>query len=230
MLAEPASSLTDLALAAAALLLALALRRRPPETVYWRRALEWTALAAFLGFVHHGWVRAEHLRAGAWDEVGWAIISVCIIMAISYLLAASVVEVLDAAHGFWFWVLRSGSLVAYVIVALLGHPGMQSLLLCEAVTMLAVLVLWGIALHRGHPRAWPVIIAILASGLAGAVKGILSGRQLPLGFDPNAVYHLAQIPGLVLLYLAVRGPERSPSGSAGAPPIPSRPVRRPSRV
>src|SRR5206468_264315 len=84
------------------------------------------------------------------------------------LLAASVAEVLGPGRAKAFWGLRSGSFIAYGIVALLGHAGIAAMLSCEGVTMAAVLALWGLALQRGHPRALPIVAALAASMVTAA--------------------------------------------------------------
>ena len=134
-----------------------------------------------------------------------------VVVGISYLLAASVVEVLGPGRGRVFWVLRSLGLIAYAALAIAGYAGVNSMLACEGITMLAILALWGRALHDHHPLAVPVIVAILASGAAAGVRALPSDVTELVGLDPTSLYHLAQIPGLVLLYHAlVAAPQRQP--------------------
>jgi hypothetical protein len=199
MLSEPASSLTDLALGLVALVLALRLRGTPGVHRHWVRALAWTAAAALAGAVHHGVIT----YSDTWADPSWAVISGLVVVAISYLLAASVVEVLGEGRARVFWVLRSASLVAYAGVALAGRAGIEAILLCEGVTMTAVLALWALAAHRGHPKAWPVASALVASMLAAGVRAMPADLVPVPGFDPTALYHVAQIPGLLLLAWAV---------------------------
>ena len=71
--------------------------------------------------------------------------------------------------------------------------------------MLSVLILWGWAAIRGHPLARPVLIAIAASGAAGGTQALSPALTDHVGLDPTSVYHLAQIVGMVLLYLAIGG-------------------------
>jgi hypothetical protein len=201
VLTQPASSLTDLLLAGVAAWLALGLRRRPGLSPYWWRTFAWTAAAALAGSIHHGYVT----RYDRWDGASWAIVTFLVVVAISYLLAASVEEVLGPGHAKAFWILRSASLVAYVAVAVTVGASIGAILLCEGITMLAVLALWWIALRRGHPRARAVAVAIVASMAAAAIRAAPPGLVEPTGLDPTSLYHLAQIPGLVLLALAVVG-------------------------
>ncbi len=85
--------------------------------------------------------------------------------------------------------------------------------------MIAILALWGRALHDHHPLAVPVIVAILASGAAAGVRALPSDVTELVGLDPTSLYHLAQIPGLVLLYHAlVAAPQRQPRAAAARPP------------
>ena len=64
-----------------------------------------------------------------------------------------------------------------------------------------------------------VIWALVASMAAAAVRGI-PYPEPGWGFSHDALYHIAQLPGLVLLYRAVRDPGPAPAEPAApaAPP------------
>ncbi len=217
MLSEPASSLTDLLLAVVAAWCAVRLRGRADLTPHWWRTLAWTAGAALAGAVHHGFATASE----RWDGPSWAFVTFLVVVAISYLLAAAVDEVLGPGRARAFWLLRSASLVAYVVVAVTIGASIGAILLCEGVTMLAVLALWAIGARRGHPRAAAVLVAIVASMMAAAIRAAPADLVAPTGLDPTSLYHLAQIPGLVLLTraAAIRA-ERPREGRGGGPALP----------
>jgi hypothetical protein len=203
VLSEPASSLTDLALGLVALGLAVRMHRADEGGRLWRAVFWWIGAAALAGAVHHGVVT----YSDRWAGPSWALISCMIVVGISYLLAASVQEVLGPGRGQVFWTLRSASLVAYAVLAVAGHAGIGTILLCEGLTMLAVLGLWGHAALARHPLALPVIAAILASGAAGAVRAAPPELVAHVGLDPTSLYHLAQIPGLLMFSAALTRPE-----------------------
>jgi hypothetical protein len=212
-LSEPAQSLTDLALGLVVITLAVMLQRTPGVHRYWRLTFWWAGAAALAGAVHHGVVT----YSDTWAGPSWAVISSMVVVAVSYLLAATVEEVLGPGHARAFWILRSAGLVAYVGLAIAGHAGVNSILACEGITMIAILTLWGKALREHHPLAIPVIIAILASGAAAGFRALPSAVSEFLGLDPTSLYHLAQIPGMVLLYHAlVATPQRQPRPAAAA--------------
>jgi hypothetical protein len=235
MLTQPAQSLTDLALG----LVVLALGRRLPSggaaARHWRAAFGWAATAALAGAVHHAWLVDTSV-----GDASWALTSLMVVVVLSYLLAASVVQVLGASRAVVFWPLRSLGLIAYVVVAALGHAGIPAIMWCESLTMAAIIGLWLWAARRGHPMARPVLIAILA-GVGAAVVRLIPGIGHAVGLDANSAYHLAQIPGMVLLYRAVGGPELTPrrrprvprrrraSTSAETRPPPSHPSARAPR-
>jgi hypothetical protein len=221
VLAQPAQSLTDLALALVTLLLALELRRAPSLHGYWRAAFWFFGLAALAGAVHHGvlvrWPEAA--------KVSWALISVIVVVAVSYLLAGTVAEVLAPDQTRVFWVLRSLGLFAYVGMAATGRAGIAAILLCESLTMISVLALWLWAAYRRHPLAGPVLLAIAASIAAASTKALSPALVGEVGLDPTSACHLAQIVGTVLLYVAVAKSSRSPmpnrsvaAGSVGLQP------------
>lgn len=204
MLSEPASALTDLALGMVAIILAVRLRPARHLTPHWARTFWWTGAAALAGAVHHGVVT----HSDRWDDRSWLVVTFLVVVAISYLLAASVDEVLGPGHVRAFWLLRSGSLVAYVVVALTAGASIGAILACEAVTMVAVLAVWGIGIRRRHPRARAVATAIVASAAAAVIRALPPELVEPTGLDPTSLYHLAQIPGLILLYSAVANQAR----------------------
>lgn len=208
MLVEPAQSLTDLLLAVVAIGLASQLGS-PTVSRHWRTAFWWFGTAALAGAVHHGvvvrWTRVA--------DVSWAVISLMVVVAVSYLLAATVAEVLGPGRARAFWLLRSIGIVAYATAAATGHAGIGAMLACEGLTMLSVLALWLLAARRGHPLAPPMLVAIAASIGAAAVK--LPGADVvrPVGLDGSSAYHLAQVAGIVLLYLALTGRSGERAGS-----------------
>src|SRR6476661_3028473 len=89
-LSEPASSLTDLTLGLVALVLALRLRGTAAGRRHWTAAFGWTAAAALAGAVYH----AAIVDSARWGDPTWAVISGMVVIAVSYILAATVVEVL----------------------------------------------------------------------------------------------------------------------------------------
>jgi hypothetical protein len=198
MLSEPAASLTDLALGVVTVTLAVAVGRLSVHS-YWRRTLWWAAAAALAGALHHGFVTYSKTWAGP----SWAVISGIVVITISFSLAASVQDVLGPGHRRAFWLLRTASLGAYAVLAVFGHYGVGTILACEGVTMVAILVLWGLAMHRGHPRAPAMLVALGASVVAGCIRGLPAHVTDTVGLDPTSLYHLAQIPGVVLLYVAL---------------------------
>jgi hypothetical protein len=200
MLSEPAASLTDLALGLVTLGLAVATRTLDVNR-YWSRALWWAAAAALAGAVHHGFVT----YSDTWAGPSWAVISGMVVVTISFVLAASVLDVLGPGRQRAFWLLRSVSLVAYAGLAVSGHYGVGAILACEGVTMVAILALWGVAYRRRHPRAPAMLVALGASILAGTLRAVPADVTEVIGLDPTSLYHVAQIPAMVLLYAALAG-------------------------
>jgi hypothetical protein len=149
-------------------------------------------------------------------EISWTVISVMVVVAVSYLLAATVVEVLGPGRVRVFWLLRSIGLVAYLGAAVSGHAGVTAMLTCESLTMLSVLALWGRAALHNHPLARPVLLAVLASGAAAGTKVISPDITGRVGLDPTSAYHLAQIVGMVLLYRAITHRTVDAAGQASA--------------
>ncbi|MGD9998267.1 MAG: hypothetical protein AB7L17_11445 [Ilumatobacteraceae bacterium] len=213
---EPALSLTDLVLGVAVVVIALVLRaRRLPAQ--WLPVFWWTAGAACAGFVHHGWVSSESALA----DPSAAAINGLVIMALSYLLAATVHEVVGPGRRDVFWPLRLASLVVYAALALAGRPGAGSLVLAESVTMAIVVGLWVRALLAGVPGATRVVWALVVSAVAGCTTLIPERVTGLVGLDPSSLYHLTQIPGLALLAWAIDRMHRDPARASSLVPMPS---------
>lgn len=204
-------SLTDLALGLVVVTLAVQMRRVPAIHRHWLASFWWAGIAALGGAVHHAVV----VRWARPAEISWALISVLVVVAVSYLLAGTVVEVLGTGRARVFWLLRSLGLVAYLAAAVTGHAGVTAMLTCESLTMLSVLGLWGWAAAHGHPLAWPVLISVLASGGAAGLKAIPPDLAAAVALDPTSAYHLGQIVGMVLLCRALSRP-REPARSRPA--------------
>ena len=199
MIEQPAQSLTDLALGIVVVVLAVQLRRAPTIHRHWLASFWWAGIAALAGAVHH----AVFVRWARPAEISWAAISVLVVVAVSYLLAATVLEVLGPGRARVFWLLRSIGLIAYLGAVVSGHAGVTAMLMCESLTMLSVLGLRGRAALHDHPLARPVLVAVLASGAAAGMKAIPPDIIGLVGLDATSAYHLAQIVGMVLLYRAI---------------------------
>jgi len=209
VLSEPLPSLTDLALGLVALLFALR-GANAGVSKSWRRMFWWAAIAALAGAVHHAVVTFSDALTGP----SWALISAMVVVTISYALAATVEDVLGPGRGRVFWVLRMASLVAFAVLALFGYYGISTIVACEGVTMASVVALWVLAYRRGIPGAGPMVVALAANVFAGVTRALPAGITELVGLDPVSLYHLAQIPPMALLYVAII--ERSASRPAPA--------------
>jgi MFS family permease len=74
--------------------------------------------------VHHGLIVGLSHAA----DVGWTVISVMVVVAVSYLLAGTVAEALGPGRRRAFWLLRSIGLVAYLVIAASGNAGIATML------------------------------------------------------------------------------------------------------
>ena len=208
MLLEPASSVTDFVLGVLAIGAALSLERKGQVSHHWRLSFFFIGLAAILGGVHHGFIGPDE-TPGA---VSWAVIILSIAVAISFLLSATIYSVLGEARGRSLLAIRSVSLLALFILVVLGRATILTLLITEGLAMIVVVLLWLQAWRLGQPGVPLVLVAIGASLLAAGVRGFSVHVTLGWEFDANALYHLAQMPGVILLYVAVRRLGRHSTG------------------
>src|SRR3954453_14161363 len=164
------ASLTDLALGLVTLYLAVRVPHGTPASRYWRMVFAWAAVAALGGAVHHAVLVGDPRVA----RVSWAIVSSMVVVVMSFLLAASVVEMLGHSRAVGFWPLRLAVVLAYADFAATGHAGIAAIMWCESLTVAGVLGLWiWAAVHR-HPRARPMLVAIGAS-IAAAMFRLVPG-------------------------------------------------------
>ncbi len=199
-LIEPASSLTDFALGILALFAAQQLSKRESADSHWRWFFVWIGIGGIWGGFHHGFIVAHETAAA----VSWSGISLVVAVAISFLLAASVNSVLGKGRGQPLLLLRAISLAVFFAFVVSGNATITILLLTEGVAMAIVVALWVSAWQKVQPGGSLVLAAILLSMLAATLK--VSGAQFTLGgweFDPNSIYHVAQMPGICLILIAI---------------------------
>jgi hypothetical protein len=162
-----------------------------------------------------------------------------VVVVMSFVLAATVIEVLGRSRAVVFWPLRLIGLLAYAGFAATGHASITAILVCESITVACVLGLWPWGLLRGHPLARPMLVAIGVS-IAAALFRLVPEAATLIRLDPDSAYHLGQIVGMVLLFSAIAGDFRpwrrevwvrmdrsgrrqgGPAGPAGEPARPRR--------
>jgi hypothetical protein len=199
------ASLTDLALGLVTLYLVPRLPRDVEGARSWRAAFAGAAVTALIGAVYHGFL----VGLPQIGEITWAVMSIMVVVVMSFLLAATVVQVLGPERALVFWPLRLVGVIAYVVLAVTGRPSITAIMVCESVTMACVIGLWVWAWLRGHPAGGAMLVAIGVS-IAGALLRLIPGAADLLWLDPDSGYHIGQIIGMVLLYRAVAGSRRRP--------------------
>lgn len=197
VLTQPAPALTDLALGVVTTVLALRIRPWRGVSKHWRHAFGWTAAAALAGFVHH----ALFVRWQPVASVTWAVISVLVVVSLSYLLAASVEEVRGPGSHPVFTAIRGLSVLAFAVLAALMLASAVTIIACEALLMVCILVLWVQAVRTRHPMAGLMWAAMAVSALGGVGQAVLSQQSVIVGMS---TYHVVQIAAFALIYLAVR--------------------------
>ncbi|GJF05528.1 hypothetical protein PSD17_44800 [Pseudonocardia sp. D17] len=223
MLVQPMASLTDLALGLFTLYLVPRLPRDVDGARYWRAAFVWAAITALVGAVYHGFL-VDLPRIGG---ITWAVMSTMVVVVMSFMLAASVIQVLGRSRAVVFWPLRLLGVIAYLVFAATGNSSITAIMMCESITMACVIGLWVWAWLRGHPAGRPMLVAIGVS-IAAAMLRLVPGAAALVALDPDSAYHIGQIVGMVLLYRAVAqsGPppeavDGTGSGRASGPDEPS---------
>ena len=112
---------------------------------------------------------------------------------------------LGKGHGQPLLVIRAISLTVFFFLVASGNATIATMVVTEGLAMGIVIALWVRAWQEKQPGGSLILAAILLSMLAAAMKA--PGAQFTLGgweFDPNSIYHIAQIPGLYLLLVAIQ--------------------------
>jgi hypothetical protein len=203
------ASLTDLALGLVTLYLLRQLPRDRDASRYWRAMFLCAALTALLGAVYHGVL----VGTPGTNSVVWAVMSSMVVVVMSFLLAASVLEILGRSRAVVFWPLRLIGLIAYAVFAVTGHASINAIMWCESLTMASVIGLWAWAALRRHPLGRPMLVAIGVS-IAAAMFRLVPGAAALIGLDPDSAYHLGQLVGMLLLFRAVTGRLRRPRAAS----------------
>lgn len=205
VLLQPLASVTDLILGLVTLVLFPRVPRDVEGSGSWRAAFGFTALTALIGAVYHGYLVGDP----RWGQLTWAVMSTMVVIVMSFLLAATVVQVLGRSRVVVFWPLRLLGFVAYAVVAASGHPSIEAIMWCESLTMACVIGLWVWGWLRGHPAGGAVLVAIGVS-IAAALLRLVPGAASLVRIDPDSAYHIGQIVGMILLFRAIarRGTRR----------------------
>jgi hypothetical protein len=193
--AARASALSDLALGAVTLAEARRLSRSPSADPAWAAVLGWVGAGAVAGALHHGGRRG----IPGWSTVGWLLAA-----GLTALLRATARE--TGAPAGPVRVLAAAGLAAYGALVGAGRRGLDALVRAQGPGMAATVALWLRAARAGDPRARAVLGAMVASAAAAGARRLAPERIAGRRVDRDTLYHLAQIPGVLMLSRAVRTP------------------------
>jgi hypothetical protein len=186
--AELTSAATDLILAGMAAVGAFAARRW-----LWRVFFGGLALVSALGAAVHGLVLAP-----ATDDALW----LCLNLVLGATVACFALAVLAEARGAAFARIFAAPLLVLGVSVGAAAQFFPNTFLPFVIFNTAVLLVTGWSgLRRGH---WPLWSGCLVALLAGGVQA--SGWRVHFGweFDSNGLFHLVQIPALLLWIRAAR--------------------------
>jgi len=156
----------------------------------------WIGVAGLWGGFHHGFIVGH----GSIATLSWPVISLLVAIAISHLLAASVIAELGKGQGNPFLAVRAISLMVFFYMVVSENATVITLILTEGLAMALVIGLWVRAWQKEHPGVGLVLAAFMVSLKASSLQFTLGSWE----FDANSIYHLAQIPGLFLLLAAIQ--------------------------
>jgi hypothetical protein len=193
---DGSAGVIDLLFGAVLVYCAVRAQSSPGVHRYWWLGFWVAAASAFAGAAHHLVFKGSRQAA----ELSWVVVGVLVALAISYLLAASALELFGPRAVRIAIGLRCLGLGAYLVAAAFGLGGTQWLLLCESLTMASVVGLWIYAVAVNYPGGGRMLIAIVANALP-TLAFVLPAQPLRdhANLDPASLVHLGQIPGMLLL-------------------------------
>jgi hypothetical protein len=198
LLAEPASSLSDVALGAVSIASAVALHRRRRADPAFVACLGTMGEAAAWGAVHHAVITPHERRS----ERSLTAIATTLASGIGLLFAATARTTLPSEAARRVAPIGAIGPVLYLCLAVSGRRDLNTMVAAQGLSMAGVIALWLRALARRQPGAELGILAVALSATAAAAEAIPKERLARVGLDPDAAYHLAQIPGVAVLALA----------------------------
>jgi hypothetical protein len=205
LIQQPAVALTDLGLAAEFGVFALVLG----WTATQRHALRGCVLlmfwafagAAAVGFVTHGFVR----EGSRWWPLLWRVLLICMAVAGAATAASAAMLWQNLRLQRWVAQVAGGGLIVLGIVIILnvGHfaDGYGIAVVSYAPGMLFLLATFVMLSVRRGARYWPGAIGVV---LSCAAVGVQQTSWRVGALDHNALYHVVQAVGTLLLFLVFR--------------------------
>ncbi|MDQ3949615.1 MAG: hypothetical protein M3282_04650 [Gemmatimonadota bacterium] len=198
---EPATMLTDFAIAGICVVFAIGIARAAPGLVsprgVWALSFVFTTIAAIIGGVVHGF--ASNLGAAAKQRL-WKATQYTIGLTSVAMLAAAVVAFVGGVAERWLLGVAVAKFVAYA--AVVGRRDDYSVVVVDygaSMIAMAALAITG-WVRSGAPAAPWLIAGVAVSGVAAVVQ--LKKVTPHPRFNHNDLYHVIQI---VALYLFYRG-------------------------
>lgn len=192
---EAAGALTDLALGAAAAAITRRLRRSPAAGPLWRATFALTAGASLLGAAHHGLLTRRHPGLAV---ITWRVIAATVAAALAALLLATVRQTLGPRATLAVFPLAAAGPAAYLASLRRGGGDLDGMVRLQAAAMSVVVLAWLQAAARGRPGGRIGVAAIATSAAAAGLRARPPAAAVRHGLGGDALYHVAQIPGLVL--------------------------------
>lgn len=198
---EPAASATDWGIAGIAIagMVSVLVARSPRESAFWLLALLAIAMSAGLGAVYHGWLKSS----AVWSGPVWAAVTWCLAAMLTFILAGTSRVAADPGRANLWTTIQVASLALFTVAILLGLASISTLLWLESVAMAAILLLWLRGVRRKLPGSRAILLAAGLSGAAALFRLLPIEFRLGWDWDPESLYHIAQVPGLVAFVAAI---------------------------
>lgn len=200
---EPATTLTDYAIAVESLIFTVLLVRMERLPIQrsgqlWAATFGCVGLAAFLGGTCHGFVNT---LGNDVVKVLWQVMLCSISVASVFMVSATIISTLPQRLHRWFLVGVSVKAFLYLLWAI--HSKYYGYAVADYLSAMIIVLLLEIrAIHQAInvPSAWWILAGICVSGIAVGVQA--SGLAIAPYLNHNDLYHLVQMIALYLFYRA----------------------------
>lgn len=168
----------------------------PWKSNIWSTAFGLIALAALLGACAHGIICTEAVHGRIWQ-----FLNLCLGLAVSLFVVGVVYDLIGISAARRMLPLMALSGLAFFLITWRYPDTFFIFILYEACALLFALGVYSWLAYQGNSPGAPWMTAgVLVSLLAAVIQAIPSVRiKIVWPFDHNGVFHLVQIPGLILL-------------------------------
>lgn len=166
----------------------------------WFSLFVFLSIASVIGAITHGLVLTTSLH-----QLLWMILYASLGMGVALFMSASAADLTNDALPHYLFVLLIGSAIVFWLITLRFPDSFLVFIFYEAVGMLFSLFVYLRLALRRRPGTALIATSIVISLIAAIVQSLSSlSFHCIWTFDHNGLFHLIQMPGIILLIMGIR--------------------------